>query len=559
MSPLHYWNWIVVGLLLLASTDAVKEIFVCDNDIATRSPTILESVSGIFHTGGNDLKSSFDDITFKFYDRLPIWTKVPIPVSNWLSDGVYSISIDDSEVKSKVLEVNLLQRDSQWSLISAPFCMLEWQSWCSCAMTHVSELAKLHFEDQSPCVTKLSKGKYEYYVDPSRPSCVQLLLMDDALLSKAGNLTSFRVVVPTADTFIVRELFSRSLKEFPELLRVILLFFNHIPLYLVSLLIGLCFTFYAPEIAEDKTFQVALQIFLGLFTALIVLLFAAHRILNGIFTRHASSVYMPRIFDSIFGFSLVSVAYQYRNFLMGQACEILLRFWDEGAFGFWWLGRVYFASCIVASISICHFFNLFRDPDSRSFFVSLLSCRFLGWLFLLNSSSSIAVSCVITGLIAFSSPLRSYFHYSYFAWAGYLQPVVGNVSNASGTFLSPSQRKLSKNETEALVKSTTAREMEKLRKFLKENPHELAKFDQTMREDDKEATANLVGQFAANLYSGRPRPPSSPCVPTWTQRIIRMIRDAGVVVLLGSIVFLFTMNSDTVSNIFSTLLNSKVE
>jgi hypothetical protein len=244
---------------------------------------------------------------------------------------------------------------------------------------------------------------------------------------------------------------------------------------------------------------------------------------------------------------------------MRHVFELLLRFWDEGAFGYWWLGRVYFASCIVISIAICRFFDLCRNPDSRSFIVPLLTCRFLGWLFLLNSSSNVLISCVIMGVAAFSPPLRSYLHYFYFVLSGYMQPVVGTMSIVSRTFSNSSRCKLSTNEMKALVKSTTVREMEKLRKFLKKNPRELATFDQTMREDDKEATANLVKQFAANLYSGRPRPPSSPIVLTWTQRITCMLRDTGIVILLGSLVVLFTMNGDSVTNMFSGYVNDRQE
>lgn len=547
-------------ILLVSSVSAVREIFICDHDAERPLPSILDSTAAMFGTGGEEMTKIYENLALQFDEVLSPWAKTPIPVANWFSDGVYSFSFYDNDVlKGSIIEVNLLQQDSKWSLTSAPFCLLQWDSWCTCATSTVSDLAKLHFENQSPCVTKLSKSVSEYLVDPSRPSCIQVLVSDDASIPSIDSLATFRVVVPTADTHILKVLVNRSLKDFPQIASAIIGCLNYIPLYLLSLAIGLYLTLNATEIAEEKLFQVTLQVVLGLFTALVVLLVVAHRILNNILSRHSSSAYMPRIVDSLFGFSVMSVAYQYRYFLMGQAFDMLIQFWDEGAFGYWWLGRAYFATCIVASLSICHFFDLFRDPDSRSFFVALLACRVLGWAFLLNSSSSNPIAWMITIVIMISFPLKSYFHYFYFVLAGYLQPTVGVANTMSRTnagVFSPSSssRKLTKAESDALVKSATAREMEKLRKFLKDNPQELAKFDQTMREDGKESTANLVGQFAANLYSGRPRPPTNVEGPSWVKRFIRMVRDVGVVLLFVGLLAAFTLKTDTVMNILREVL-----
>lgn len=529
---------------------ATREIFICDHGTETRLPSALDSFSAIFHYGGK--KFGYDD------EMIPSWAKYPIPVANWFADGVYSFPfIDNAALKSSILEVNLLQQDTQWSLISAPFCLLQWKSWCTCANTPVSNLAKLHFEDQLPCVMKLSKNIPEYLVDPSRPSCVQIILSDGAPAVSTNDYAEYNLRVPTADTVVVKELLRRALHNFPIVTDYISVALNHLPLYFLSLAVGLYLTYNAGDIAEEKTFQIALQVFLGLFTALLVLVIVAHRVVNNVLSRHSSSVYMPRIIDSLFGFSMMSIAYQYRYFLMGQAFDMLIKFWDEGAFGYWWLGRVYFAVCIIVSLSVCHIFDLFRDPDSRSFLVGLLACRALGVIFLLNSSSSTPIAYTITGLIALSSPLKNYFHYFYFVLAGYLQPKAGNanvVAASKGVFSSPTSRKLTKSEAEALVKSTTAREMESLRKFLKQNPQELAKFDQTMREDNKESVANLVAQFSADLYSGRPRPPVVAEPVNWFQTILHGIRDIGVLLLLGGIVALFTLNSDAIMSFVGELL-----
>lgn len=554
----------VVGTVLLTLLNSVygaRELYVCDSSTTdNRLPSIVDSLAAVLRSGGGEVKDAVDSFLFAFDDSIPSLLKQPIPVANWFTDGVYTFNFhEDAAMKANLLEVNLLQQDTRWSLTRAPFCMLQWHDWCTCATTPVSDLAKLHFEDQVPCVTKLSKSVPEYLVDPSRPSCLQLVLADGAPPIVKAQYAHYSLAVPTADTVLLKELLSRALRDVPEAVSVVLGTLNHLPLYLLSLAVGLCLTFYASEIAEEKTFQIALQVFLGLFTALVVLLVVAHRIVSGILTRHSSSVYMPRIVDSLFGFSLLSVAYQYRYFLLGQSVDMLFKFWDEGAFGYWWLGRVYFAVCIFASLAICHVFDLFRDPDSRSFFIALLACRALGVLFLLHSSSSAPVAWTLTALTIASSPLKSYFHYFYFALAGYLQPKAGSanvVVARGGVFSSPSVRKLSRNEADALVKSTTAREMEKLRKFLKDHPQELAKFDQTMREDNKETTANLVGQFASNLYSGRPRPQATAPPMSWWRRALRLLRDLSVLVVLGGVVAVFTLNADTLERVLSEVVRA---
>lgn len=534
-----------------AAVWAAKEVYFCDTMESASLPSLLDVANVTMSAGGKESQALFQEFLMQYEDQIPGFLLTGIPLAHWFSDGLYTFHLtQDRRLQGKIVEINLLQQDSQWSLINIPFCLMQWSSWCSCAAEDASDLAKLHFENTAPCKTRLSNTVTEIYVDPSRPSCIQLIVensaSDELYRQTDRPVVAFSVQVPTAHSSLAHILLTRLLPDFPEVVNGVLFFLSHLPLYLISGLLGIYLTYHASDIAEEKAYQLVLQIVLGLGTALVLLGFLAHRILNTLLARHAPSFYSPKLIDSLFGLFVGSISFQYRHFLFGQAVQLLLQFWDEGAFGYWWLGRAYFAVCIFGSLSICHAFDLFRDPDSRSFVLTLFSCRLVGLTLLLHSSSNTLVAYGITACVLLSAQMQSYVHYGYYALSGYLRR--SQRATLAGSFASPAgkQNQYNKEQLEAAVRRNTSKHLEQLRTYLKDKPAELARFEQRMREDNKDTTANLLQQFAANIYTGRPRPPVAPETVSWAKRLRLALRNFGVLVVLVAIVAAFSLKSDVV-------------
>lgn len=171
---------------------------------------------------------------------------------------------------------------------------------------------------------------------------------------------------------------------------------------------------------------------------------------------------------------------------------------EHGAFGVPLLGKIYFAVMIALAWSVSHWFGLF-EPDTRSFSAMVGGVRCIALLLLINSSSSDAVAlCFIlfaVVLVILAEPLHDLSFLIYVT-----------ITNTNDGFKANRIERgaPTKAQIQVTVNRKTAEELQKLRQHLKDSPASLNSFVQSMREDNKDSTGNLMQQFAAGIYSGRP-------------------------------------------------------
>ena len=162
-------------------------------------------------------------------------------------------------------------------------------------------------------------------------------------------------------------------------------------------------------------------------------------------------------------------------------------FWNEGLFDIKWLGKVYFITSIVVSVTLTYVFGLFQ-PKTTSGYVLESLIKMLGMLLLAQSTSNVELSSVVVLYGLCQEHISYYLFYSGLVYASYKQK----------SHLGTTYRNM--NELQPIVTENTRIEVEKLRLFLQNNPSEREKYVNRLSQGDKGEVATNLTRFTHGLH-----------------------------------------------------------
>jgi hypothetical protein len=163
----------------------------------------------------------------------------------------------------------------------------------------------------------------------------------------------------------------------------------------------------------------------------------------------------------------------------------------------------------------------------------LLAAQGIGWSFLAYSSPNRTIAGIIMLCIFLLKQVDSYLHYYYYVFAAYWTSHRRTISKMSN---------IEKQQFEKRIQSHTRQQLEKLRAHLQSNPKDYLQTINKLQVDGKSDVANLVQQFQANIYSGRPPRPADTEIMTWWENLWRSISSIFVMIVIGGLLTaLFTV------------------
>lgn len=210
-----------------------------------------------------------------------------------------------------------------------------------------------------------------------------------------------------------------SLKLFSLFIYVSDVIIRFTPVYVCNFFIGSYCYINSDSIAKSAYFQYGLVTLLGFILALMWMIFMFYKATSNLVYPYVplSNVLLPVIFISG---SMLSLGNDYLNIIASN----LYSFWLDGSpFGVWWLGKAYFMGSLCFSIFITWFLGLFTT-GSNSLEILRYSVKLIGVFILLNSSSSLEISAVMTSVIILKDEIE------YLLWSSYLsgQAIVSKPS-----------------------------------------------------------------------------------------------------------------------------------
>lgn len=166
---------------------------------------------------------------------------------------------------------------------------------------------------------------------------------------------------------------------------------------------------------------------------------------------------------------------------------------QRGAFGFNWLGKLYFIGCMTVSWGLSSYFGWF-DAESRFRPLILYSIRLLGLALLSQSASSreLSMCFVFVGcMIPYISESLFYFRYSFIVMESFRQR-------------RRNSRNVTESELQRVARIKTQNELAKLRVLLRNNPIIVQRTNDRFYEGEKTRQMDLLNRFVAGSYSGLP-------------------------------------------------------
>lgn len=325
-------------------------------------------------------------------------------------------------------------------------------------------------------------------VDPLRPSCLWVpnskakvaYELVTPMLSSVHYLYNLidSIVSLFTDDSTVSSLFSPLNTIVNEVTK-------YVPLYVVKLCIGAIIINKADDLASMPLFHYTIVLLLGTFVAIAILALNILKASDNFFRQM-----IPGLLQSLFTSLTILSGFVYLGFRNDSLYMIAYNFWLDGVFGYEYAGKLYFISIGVICMVCTWYFNLFR-PNSVSGSTLVHLIKSVGACFVYLGSPNIELSIAMLILIFSQSNVQ---HFMYMV---YLKDAVRNQK----TSLELTGRRLTAAEYDAEAKDFTARELEKLRSHLKQNPDERKLFNR----DSPYRSANiLVNRFANGDYSGLP-------------------------------------------------------
>jgi hypothetical protein len=281
-------------------------------------------------------------------------------------------------------------------------------------------------------------------------------------------------------TAILGQPFVSMLSFFGDILDKILTF---IPLYAANFVGGIFLLTMANEFASSVLFQYVLAATFGAILAVVwvglIVYRTAENALKGTLSALAPGL----------GFLFVGSSFY---FLQQPAFRQLfmtstIYFWNEGLFDIKWLGKAYFITSIVVSVTLTYVFGLFQ-PKTTSGYVLESLIKMLGMLLLAQSTSNVELSSVVVLYGLCQEHISYYLFYSGLVYASYKQQ----------SHLGTTYRNM--NELQPIVTENTRKEVEKLRLFLQNNPSERQKYVNRLSQGDKGEVATNLTRFTHGLH-----------------------------------------------------------
>ena len=171
----------------------------------------------------------------------------------------------------------------------------------------------------------------------------------------------------------------------------------------------------------------------------------------------------------------------------------LWNFWCYGAFGFPWMGKIYFISSIFIALFLKWYYQVFKE-GSNSYRVLRHIVRGISmWIMVNHSSPSIELGCLFAILVLWWDSL------GYVAQVEFVGRVLQTPSiNYSGRV------PLSQAEYERQGQLHTVKALAQLREHLQDNPSLQYDFTDKYGLEGNGERAQLFQRFIRNMYPGKP-------------------------------------------------------
>lgn len=435
-----------------------------------------------------------------------------VPIMALISDGIFKIEgVENSEsmmmIQQNYASVNLICNGriadylgplrgiicSCWGAESMTEGSSQW-----CVTRHLCE----HTRRGSACEIK---------VDPFRTTCIsytpslsfksidysRVVPMTDlstggeqGILGQIGAL--FEGVVPMLRPFGLAAKLQKADTIFDTLLA-------YIPSYLANTAMGIVLVSQADELAGSVLFQYLLAAVFGALLAVVWVLLALYRTTETMM-KNSMPMFAPGL-GALFIFSSSWVLNQssVRTMIVASA----LAFWETGApTPFPWAGKAYFMASMALSVFLTSYFGLFA-PKTNSNYVLQSLVKVFGLIMLSQSTSNMEVSCLIVVYGVMQEQL-SYWYYR--IWLSYTALGQKSSSKLMG------RSYYTQAELDKKVKSTTEKELAKLRAHLLHSPQKSEQFCNKLRQGGKTEEATMLSKFLAGAYhlAGTPLVPGTP-------------------------------------------------
>eukprot|EP00603_Paraphysomonas_imperforata_P012594 CAMPEP_0114451938 /NCGR_PEP_ID=MMETSP0104-20121206/1248_1 /TAXON_ID=37642 ORGANISM="Paraphysomonas imperforata, Strain PA2" /NCGR_SAMPLE_ID=MMETSP0104 /ASSEMBLY_ACC=CAM_ASM_000202 /LENGTH=693 /DNA_ID=CAMNT_0001624155 /DNA_START=60 /DNA_END=2143 /DNA_ORIENTATION=- len=536
-----------------ASEPTFGEIFsfaspIAPDDLADMANSVSEVLPKVpqKEDNGKEEKEEHHWMLVRAFQELVAWTvetvsETKVPLSSLVSDGVFSLSTSSFHGQRLVSEIKLLQKKPYLqrkvcALAGLPLLAEVSSSLaaltphainpCQClggslslsdAAMSTSALGSGSGTDsstgssdedwcvlQQPCEDPATDStECRIRVDPLRQACAVFLLPGDDDHTRPPDedyRSHYRFEIPTMQDspcvhswlLYLRDVNSLTMMVYEQYETHVVPLLSMLPFYPSMFLLASALLLIEEDIADSAVVQLLVTVVLGVLLAAIVLLVVLYRQLTSLKNNLPLGSYVPSSISSAFvSFALFATSFSMKNALITG----LWSFWQHGAFGYPWVGKVYFGVSVTLSLFLKWYYSLFED-DSKSH--SALRMVLQGTaLFMLigHSSPSLELGCLFAVITLAKDVLVGWEQGVRTEVVGYMNT---NTVNYSG------QTPLTEEEYRQQTQEHTQKALADLQEHLKKNVSLVYDFTDRYRDDAQEGRARLLERFVTDKFSGNP-------------------------------------------------------
>lgn len=273
---------------------------------------------------------------------------------------------------------------------------------------------------------------------------------------------------------------------------------DYIPLSIFLLAVGLYVMACEYELSESILVQYLASIVISLFVAVFWLLFVVFKTATSVFR---SNIGILETFAGSY-IQTSSALFMFMYFFTSLTApdvwkyvfEHVLLFWNEGAFGVYWVGKAYFLFSVVVSILLTKYFHLYEE-DSYSHWVlrNLIKC--IGTLILSKATPNSTVSIIF---ILLGLKIDDILYYIF-----RLQ-MSADVASKPPSYYYSGDHLLTSEEYHSHGDIYTKNALEKLRQHMRVNPGNVDKITNRFLAEGKGDLAMQMERFIQGRCSGLP-------------------------------------------------------
>lgn len=300
---------------------------------STEEPTLQEIISGVLPS---DITEKLDsnalkDSPFFQNDGVKELFSHRLFIKSWVSDGQYSIDFTDQLFSFN--DVFILQKGySDFNLYcsNVPQGLGYLDHLCFC-QTDDLDLSLLATKDsnkkswclrKAPCTSKhLSQGLCSFHTDPLRQSCI--LIKNINVTENLHDHIKYQLYTPTVKSFIPNRY--TKLYENKPIFRELISMLDSIPYYLFNFFLGGFILLFVQDISENLFCQACIEAIIGVFFALLIIVFYSSQMANT-FTGRNNSSFLRRILDIPFTMSFFYFLFKNSEILF-YILDFLLEIW----------------------------------------------------------------------------------------------------------------------------------------------------------------------------------------------------------------------------------------